>query len=138
MTNEKDKKSPERIRYAVGNKNYACIAPKCKAHHDTEYIRVDLHEAALTTARKEARAETWREVLQIADNHLNTPGFGYLLRTKLLEAAAASNEKQTHTPTFKNTKEAMLYAQRNNIPLVIPVEVPTESSTVSDCEPESQ
>lgn len=31
-------KLPERIRYAAGNKNYACLDSNCKAHHDAEYV----------------------------------------------------------------------------------------------------
>jgi hypothetical protein len=50
---------------------------------------VDTIDAALTKAIADERAAVWREVLAIADSHLDEPGFGYLLRDKLKNAAAS-------------------------------------------------
>lgn len=49
----------------------------------------------------------WNAAIQCLINDINARS-----------AAAAAVEQQT----FKNTKEAMLYAERNNIPAVVPVE----------------
>jgi hypothetical protein len=53
---------------------------------DIEYVRADL----LTTARQ----AVWDEVLLIANEHLDSPGFGYLLRNKLTEAAARAERER--------------------------------------------
>lgn len=37
---------------------------------------------------EQAEREIWGAVLKIAESHLNEPGFGYLLRDKLLRAAS--------------------------------------------------
>jgi hypothetical protein len=43
--------------------------------------------ATVTKAIADERAAVWREVLGIAEAHLDEPGFGYLLRDKLRSAA---------------------------------------------------
>lgn len=52
-------------------------------------------------------------------------GVGYFV-DQLDELPAAATAVPVEQQTFKNTKEAMLYAQRNNVPVVVPV---GESST---------
>lgn len=56
---------PKRLRYAADHKNYACVDSKCKAHHDAEYLRVDLHESALITIRQEERRAAFKDAVAI-------------------------------------------------------------------------
>lgn len=53
---------PDRIRYQ--REHYACFDPDCKAEHDAEYIRLDLHKAALTIIRREEREAAWQDAAQ--------------------------------------------------------------------------
>lgn len=46
----------------------------------------------------------------------------------LVDAKVLPSAAPVEQPTFKNTKEAMLYAQRNNIPTVVPVGDPSTSA----------
>jgi hypothetical protein len=55
--------------------------------------------------------DVWAECQRLGKEH-GTINEG--LRARLLQT-------ETPAPEFKNTKDAMLYAQRNNIPAVIPV-----------------